>query len=149
MTRCGVKPRGTGRRVGVLLLLLVALGTGACGGEGPNAAAEGVMRWSATAAPCVAARGRLTVEEQLVLLDAPQPLLAYVEVLTILTQKCRESRSELAAAIIAARRTLQQGRGVAVTTLDYLRGVDRVVPASSHAVDCTAVAAELGRVLGR
>jgi hypothetical protein len=95
------------------------------------------------------AGGRLTVEEQLVFLDAPQPLLAYVEVLTILTQKCRESRSQLAAAIIAARRTLAQERGVTVTTLDYLRGVDRVVPASSHDVDCTAVAAELGRMLGR
>jgi hypothetical protein len=147
MTRFGVTPRGTGRGVGVLLLLLLALATGACSSDGPHVAA-GVVHWSATASPSVTG-GRLTVEEQLVFLDAPQPLLAYIEVLTSLTQKCRESRSELAAAIIAARRTLQQGRGVAVTTLDYLRGVDRVVPASSHAVDCTAVAAELGRVLGR
>jgi hypothetical protein len=147
MTRFGVTPRGTGRRVAVLLLLLT-LGTGACDGEGSNAAA-GVVRWSPTAAPNVVASGRLTVEEQLVLLDAPQPLLAYVEVLTILTQNCRESRSELAAAIIAARRTLVQERGVTVTVLDYLRGVDRVVPAGSRDVDCTAIAAELGRTLGR
>jgi hypothetical protein len=61
-------------------------------------------------------------------------------VLTSLTQKCRESRSELAAAIIAARRTLAQARGVSVTVVDYLRGVDRVVPAGSRDVDCTATA---------
>jgi hypothetical protein len=147
MTRFGVTPRGTGRGVGVLLLLLLALATGACSGDGPHVAA-GVVRWSATAAPS-GTGGRLTVEEQLLFLDAPQPLLAYIEVLTSLTQKCRESRSELAAAIIAARRTLAQARGVSVTALAYLRGVDRVVPAGSRAVDCTAIAAELGRTLGR
>jgi hypothetical protein len=150
MTRFGAKRLGTGRRLGALLLpllLLQVLGTAACGGEGPNAA--GVVRWSATASPLVAASGRLTVEEQLVLLDAPQPPLAYAEVLTILTQKCRESRTELAAAIAAARRALVQERGVTVAALDYLRGVDAVVPAGSREVDCTAVATELGQMLGR
>jgi hypothetical protein len=147
MIRLGAVSLGTGRGVGVLLLLL-ALGTVACGGAGPNAAAEGAVRWSATASPS-GADGRLTVEEQLVFLDAPEPLLAYVEVLTILTQKCRESRSELAAAIVVARRTLAQERGVTVTALDYLRGVDRVVPAGSRDVDCTTIATELGWALGR
>jgi hypothetical protein len=36
-----------------------------------------------------------------------------------------------------------------VTALDYLRGVDRVVPAGNRDVDCTTIAAELGRALGR
>jgi hypothetical protein len=150
MIRRGVVPWATGHGVGVLLLLLLlALGTGACGGAGPNAAAEGVVRWSPTTAPSVAASGRLTVGEQLVLLDAPQPPHAYDDVLTRLTARCRESRAELAAALVVARHTLEQERGVAVTVLDYLGGVDRVVPAGSQAVDCTAIATELGRTIGR
>ena len=95
------------------------------------------------------AGGRLTVEERLVLTDASPQLLAYAEVLTVLTPKCRESRTELAEAIIDVRRTLVQERGVTIAVLDYLRGVDRVVPAGSRDVDCTAIAAELGRALGR
>jgi len=149
MIRRGVVPRATGHGVGVLLLLLLlALGTVACGGAGPNAAAEGVVRWSPTTAPIVAS-GRLTVGEQLVLLDAPHPPHAYDDVLTRLTARCRESRAELAAALVVARHTLAQERGVTVTVLDYLRGVDRVVPAGSQAVDCTAIATELGRTIGR
>ena len=148
MIRLGAVSSGTGHGVGVLLLLVV-LGTVACGGAGPNAAAEGVVRWSPTTAPLVAASGRLTVGEQLVLLDAPHPPHAYDDVLTRLTARCRESRAELAAALVVARHTLAQERGVTVTVLDYLRGVDRVVPAGSQAVDCTAIATELGRAIGR
>jgi hypothetical protein len=42
-----------------------------------------------------------------------------------------------------------QERGVTVALLDYLRGVDRIVPAGTGGADCTTAAAELGRAIGR
>ena len=151
MSVCGAQLLATGRRVGAVLLLLLLLlvsCAAACGGDGTGPAAEGSARGAATIPP-TAPSGRLTVEERLALLDASPPPLAYAEVLTILTQKCRESRTELAEAIVTARRTLMQERGVTVAAIDYLRGVDQVVPAGSRDVDCTAIVAELGGALVR
>jgi hypothetical protein len=50
---------------------------------------------------------------------------------------------------VAARRTLVQERGVTVALLDYLRGVDSIVPAGTSGADCTTAAAALGRAIGR
>jgi hypothetical protein len=50
---------------------------------------------------------------------------------------------------VAARRTLVQERGVTVALLDYLRGVDSIVPAGTGGADCTTAAAALGRAIGR
>jgi hypothetical protein len=142
MTLRGAALPRMGWRTGMVLLLLVSCAA-SCGGDGTGPAAAD------PAAATGAAGSRLAVEERLALLDASPPPLSCAELLTILTQKCRESRSELAEAIIAARRTLAQERGVTVAALDYLRGVDQVVPAGSRDVDCTTVATELGRALGR
>src|SRR5215211_9504647 len=102
MIRRGVVPQAIGRGGGVLLLLLT-LGATACSGATPAAAPVPSPGGE---------RSRLTVGEQLVLLDAPQPPHAYDDVLTLLTEKCRESRIELAAALVVARLTLEQERGV-------------------------------------
>ena len=93
--------------------------------------------------------GRPAAEDQLALIDNSQDPAAYAAVLERLAAKCRESRTEVADAIVEARRTLAQERGVTVAVLDYLRGVDTVVPAGSRDADCTAAATELGQTIGR
>jgi hypothetical protein len=128
------------------LLPLLALCAAACGGDGTDPTPED---GAATAPATVAASGRPAAEEQLALIDGSEDPAAYAAVLERLAGKCRESRVEIADAIVAARRTLAQERGVTVAVLDYLRGVDAVVPAGSRDVDCRAAAAELGRTLGR
>ena len=131
------------------LLLLLVLCAVACGGDGADPMPEGTGDEAVTAAATVAASDRPTAEEQLALIDNSQDPAAYTEVLDRLAQKCRESRTELADAIVAARRTLAQERGVTVAVLDYLRGVDAVVSAGSRDADCTAAATELGQTIGR
>ena len=136
------------RWVGWLLPLLV-LCAAACGGDDTDPSPEGTADGAVTAPATVAAGDRPAAEDQLALIDNSQDPAAYTEVLESLAGKCRESRTEVADAIVEARRTLAQGRRVTVAVLDYLRGVDRVVPAGSRDVDCTAVAIELGQTLGR
>ena len=138
----------TGRWVGWLLLLL-ALCTVACGGDGTEPAPGGTADGAATAPATVAVSGRPAAEDQLALIDNSQDPAAYAAVLDRLAEKCRESRTEVADAIVGARRTLAQERGVMVAVLDYLRGVDAILPMGTRDVDCTAAAAELGRTIGR
>jgi hypothetical protein len=141
-------PMATGRWLGWLLVVVV--GGAACGGDGAEPVTEGGERAGAATAPAtVAAGNRPLVEEQLAILDASRDPAAYAAVLNRLTAKCRESRIDVADAIVAARRTLVQERGVMVALLDYLRGVDSIVPAGTVGADCTAAAAELGRTIGR
>ena len=52
-------------------------------------------------------------------------------------------------AVVAEMRALHVERGVAVSVLDYLRGVERAVPPERSGVACAEVARELGRALGR
>jgi hypothetical protein len=137
----------TGRWLGWLLVVVV--GAAACDGDGAAPTTEGTAAGAVTAPATVATDNRPLVEEQLAILDGSRDPAAYAAVLDRLAAKCRESRTAVAEAIVVARRTLVQERGVTVALLDYLRGVDRVVPASSQAVDCTAIATELGRTIGR
>jgi hypothetical protein len=131
------------------LLLLLALCAVACGGDGTDPPPEDETGGSATAPATVAAGNRPAAEDQLALIDDSRDPAAYTAVLDSLAEKCRESRTEVADAIVAARRTLTQERGVTVALLDYLRGVDRIVPAGTRDADCTGAATALGQTIGR
>ena len=131
------------------LPLLLTLCAVACGGDAPDPSPEGPAAGAATAPATVAASDRPAAEDQLALIDHRQDPAAYAAMLERLAEKCRESRTEIAEAIVAARRTLAQERGVTVAVLDYLRGVDAVVAAGTRDADCSAVATELGQTIGR
>ena|SRR5215208_1650940 len=119
-----------------------ALAGAACGGDGGRAERPA----TATVRP---AAERPTVEDQLAILDGARDPAPYAAALDDLARRCRESRERLADAVVEARRALERERGVAVSVLDYLRGLDRVVPADATGADCAGVAQELGRTIGR
>ena len=128
----------------IAALLLVGSVGAACGGDGPGS--ERGADAPATPRP---AADRPAVEDQLAIIDgnrAPEP---YREVLDRLAQKCREPRPEIANSIVEARQALERERGVAISVLDYLNGVDRVIPAGQSGVACRDVATELGQSIGR
>ena len=122
-------------------LVACALAGGACGGDGDRAGGP-----AATARP---AEERPTVADQLAILDGSRDPTPYAAALDALTQRCQESREALADAIVEARRTLERERGVMVSVLDYLRGVEAVVPPDRTGVACAEVARELGRTIGQ
>ena len=126
------------------MLLVVALGAGACGGDGKDTGGGA----DAPATPRPAA-DRPAVEDQLAIIDGSRAPELYREVLDRLAQKCREPRPEIANSIVEARQTLERERGVLVSVLDYLNGVDRVIPAGQSGVACRDVATELGESIGR
>jgi hypothetical protein len=109
----------TGRWLG-WLLVVVAVGATACGGDGAAPATDGGERAAVTAPATVATDNRPLVEEQLAILDGRRDPAAYAVVLDCLAAKCREARTDVAEAIVAARRTLVQERGV---TADAPRAV--------------------------
>ena len=128
----------------IAALLLVGSVGAACGGDG-----TGSERGADAPATPRPAADRPAVEDQLAIIDgsrAPEP---YREVLDRLAQKCREPRPEIANSIVEARQALERERGVAISVLDYLNGVDRVIPAGQSGVACRDVATELGQSIGR
>ena len=128
----------------IAALLLVGSVGAACGGDG-----TGSERGADAPATPRPAADRPAVEDQLAIIDgnrAPEP---YREVLDRLAQKCREPRPEIANSIVEARQALERERGVSVSVLDYLNGVDRVIPAGQSSVACRDVATELGQSIGR
>ena len=128
----------------IAALLVVGSVGAACGGDGTGSGRGA----DATATPRPAA-DRPAVEDQLAIIDgsrAPEP---YREVLDSLARKCREPRVEIADAVVTARRMLEQERELTVAVLDYLRGVDAVIPAGRTGVSCRDVALELGQSIGR
>ena len=120
---------------GVLLLA-------ACGGDGEKRTTGGAV----TPRP---AEDRPTVEEQLAIIDGSRMPETYREVLDGLAQKCREPRTEVADAVVEGRRNLAGERGIHVSVLDYLRGVDSVIPAGRTGEGCRAIITELERTIGR
>lgn len=88
-----------------------------------------------------------SLEEQLARLDGNREAQLYATVLTSLIEKCYQSRSQVAAAVIGAQQALARERGILVSVLDYLHGVGRTAASGRGNVDCAAVALELGRAL--
>jgi hypothetical protein len=89
------------------------------------------------------------VEEQLAIIDGNRMPDQYRSVLESLARKCRESPVEIADAVVTERTTLQRVRGISISVLDYLRGLDSVIPDGRTGVDCREIAAELGENIGR
>lgn len=130
------------------LLTLMVLGGAialACGGDDSKNTSTGDRGPTATPRP---AADRPSMEEQLAIIDGSRSPDEYREVLDRLAQRCREPRTEIADSVVEARQTLDRERGVKVSVIDYLRGVERVIPAGQERVGCREIAVELGRTIG-
>lgn len=128
------------------LLTLVLLGgavASACGGD--DSKSSGSRGPTATPRP---ASERPSMEEQLAIIDGSRSPDEYREVLDRLAQRCREPRTEIADSVVESRQTLDRERGVKVSVIDYLRGVERVIPPGRDRVGCREIAVELGRTIG-
>ena len=124
-----------------IAFLAGALLFAACGDDGDKPT-EGA---AATARP---AEERPTVEEQLAILDGDRMPEPYREVLDSLAQKCREPRAEIADAVVISRRNVDRERGIEVSVLDYLRGLDREIAAGRTGEECRATITNLERTIG-
>jgi hypothetical protein len=135
----------------VAISALLALSLAACGGESEkrDSASVAPVAATSTAASPPAPEGRPMVEEQLAIIDGNRMPDQYRSVLESLARKCRESPVEIADAVVTERTTLQRVRGISISVLDYLRGLDSVIPDGRTGVDCREIAAELGENIGR
>ena len=135
----------------VVIAALLALCLAACGRESEkrDSASVASVAPAPSATPPQASEGRPMVEEQLAIIDGNRMPDQYRSVLESLTRKCRESPVEVADAVVTERTRLQSVRGISISVLDYLRGLDSVIPDGQTGVGCRDVAAELGASIGR
>ena len=92
---------------------------------------------------------RPSVEDQLAIIDGNRSPEQYATLLDSLSRKCRESRTEIADIVTQVRLDVRQERGTLIPILDYLRGMDSVIPAGRTGVACGDLAMELGLSIGR
>lgn len=134
--------------------LLATLATACGGNDDKNTQADtSPVGAAATRTPPAAtpagSDARPSVEEQLAIIDGTRTPEPYQQVLQSLGRKCRESTVALADAIVTERVRLQAERNISITVLDYLRGINSVIPEDRTGVDCHAVAVDLGQNIGR
>jgi hypothetical protein len=131
-----------------LISAFLALALASCGGDGDKNEAVSGIPPAITATP-TASESRPQVEEQLAIIDGNRMPEQYREVLESLGRKCSESPVEVADAVVTERTRLQNERMISITVLDYLRGVNSVIPDGRTGVPCRDLAAELGDTIGR
>jgi hypothetical protein len=139
-----------------LVIALIPVAVAACAGDGDRGAQS---RAASTAAPATRTPPPMTtpegggarplVEEQLAIIDGTRMPEPYRDVLQSLARKCRETPVELADAVVTERARMRAERGIAITVLDFLRGINSVIPEDRTGVACRDVATELGRTIGR
>jgi hypothetical protein len=135
-----------------LISAFLALALASCGGDGDkNEAVSGIPPaiTATAAAAATASESRPQVEEQLAIIDGNRMPEQYRDVLEALGRKCSETPVEVADAVVSERTRLQNERMISITVLDYLRGVNSVIPDGRTGVPCRDLAAELGDTIGR
>jgi hypothetical protein len=132
----------------LLICALLAVVIAACGGENEKERPAAGALTPGVASPA-ANESRPLVEEQLAIIDGSRMPEQYRPVLESLGHKCRESPVEIADAVVTERTALQGARGISISVLDYLRGLNSVIADGRTGVSCREVATELGQSIGR